>query len=235
MSLIDLTKKAGIILEKRQLPNPPKCRVGLALDVSGSMEDEYMDGSVQKTVDRLLAVAQKFDDNGEMEVWTYHTRVSPAPTANASTFGGYVKKCILDNPDVSKWGGTSYAPPMNAMVDHYFRGTAVKAKGFMNSLFGKTERVAAEDTHIPALMLFVTDGENNDPAEARKILLEAQQFNLYWQLVGVGNGCDFAFIKELADELPNAGFVHLPNLKASDEVVLDKLLTTEFVNWVKKF
>ncbi len=233
MSLIDLKKKTRIVLEKRALPQPPRCRVGLCIDISGSMHNEYQDGLVQETVDRLLAIAGTFDDNGEMEVWTFNQKYSTPPVARAADFGNYVKKAILDNADVDKWGGTNYAPVMNAVLDAYFRGERVTSGGFLG-MFKKTEQRAPRDTHIPALCLFITDGDNNDEAEAEKILREARQHQIYWQLIGIGTDTDFRFIKKMADDLPNAGFCHFPSLRVSDEAIYEALLTSELCDWLRK-
>jgi len=46
MALIDLTKKVTIVLDKKGISSVKPMRVGFALDISGSMEDEYRDGSV---------------------------------------------------------------------------------------------------------------------------------------------------------------------------------------------
>ncbi len=234
MSLIDLKKKTRIVLEKRALPQPPRCRVGLCIDISGSMHNEYQDGLVQETVDRLLAIAGTFDDNGEMEVWTFNQKYSTPPVAKAADFGNYVKKAILDNPNVNKWGGTNYAPVMNAVLDTYFRGERVVTSSGFLGMFKKTEQRAARDTHIPALCLFITDGDNSDEAEAERILREARQYPVYWQLVGIGTDTDFHFIKKMADDLPNAGFCHFPNLKISDEAIYEALLTIELCDWLRK-
>jgi hypothetical protein len=234
MALIDLKKKTRIVLEKRALPQPPRCRVGLCIDISGSMHNEYQDGLVQETVDRLLAIAGTFDDNGEMEVWTFNQGYSTPPVARAADFGSYVRKAILDNPKVDKWGGTNYAPVMNAVLDTYFRGERVVTSGGLFGLFKKTEQQAPKDTHIPALCLFITDGDNSDAAEAERILREAQKYQIYWQLIGIGNDTDFRFIKKMADNLPNAGFCHFPNLRISDDAIYEALLTGELCDWLRK-
>jgi hypothetical protein len=235
MALIDLKKKTRIALDKRALPQPPHCRVGLCIDISGSMHNEYQDGLVQETVDRLLAIAGTFDDNGEMEVWTFNQGYSTPPVARAADFGSYVKKEILDNPKVDKWGGTNYAPVMNAVLDTYFRGASVVTSGGLFGLFKKTEQQSPKDTHIPALCLFITDGDNSDAGEAERILRQAQKYQIYWQLIGIGNDTDFRFIKKMADDLPNAGFCHLPNLRVSDDAIYEALLTTELCDWLRKF
>ncbi|MDK2126039.1 VWA domain-containing protein [Parachitinimonas caeni] len=236
--LIDLQKKASIILEKKGLPKPPICRVGLALDVSGSMMDEYRAGLVQTTVERLLAYASKFDDNGEMEVWTFDHRASEAPAVSLNDYVGFVDRSIVKNDAVAKWGSTHYAEVANMMLDHYFRGKQkqVKSKGLLGSLFGRKETVVekSSDTHIPAMLFLVTDGENADQGESRKVFEESAQFNAYWQLVAISNQPRFEFLEKVANDLDNAGFVHMPSFKMSEDQMYEAIITNEVVDWLKK-
>ena len=103
---IDLLKrKVGIVLEKRQLPQVT-CEVKFALDISGSMQSLYDNGTVQALTDRLLAVASRFDDNGEMEVWTFTNGFSEAPLVTESmhegiTFWHNLACAIFQRPSLS--------------------------------------------------------------------------------------------------------------------------------------
>jgi hypothetical protein len=233
LGVIDLKKKSSIILEKRGLKKPPPCRIGLALDVSGSMRDEFEAGLVQNTVDRMLAYASHFDDNGEMEVWTFDHRASEAPAVSLKDHANYVEKSILNNPAIAKWGVTEYGEVCQMMVDYYFKGK--RKKSFGETLMGMFGRKKAEplDTTSPTMILFITDGENEDTEKALRIFEESQKYNIYWQLVGVSNDSQFKFIKMVADRFSHAGFVHLPNLKINDEQMYDALITDEVVTWLK--
>lgn len=59
--LIDMSKGSKIDMTKHT------ARVALAMDYSGSMDWLYDNGSVQETISRLLPIALRFDDNGELE------------------------------------------------------------------------------------------------------------------------------------------------------------------------
>ena len=235
MSVIDLKKKSSIILEKKGLKKPPPCRIGLALDVSGSMRDEYEGGLVQNTVDRMLAYASHFDDNGEMEVWTFDHRASEAPVVSLADHADYVQKSIVNNSSIAKWGVTEYGDVCRMMIDFYFKGKRKKSFGTaLMGLFGKKKAEPPPDMTSPTMILFITDGENEDPAKALKVFEESQQYNVYWQLVGVSNDSQFKFIKMVAEKFDHAGFVHLPNLKINDEQMYDALITDEVVSWLKR-
>lgn len=236
---IDLNKRAekvGIVLAKRNLAKAPTMRVGLVTDVSGSAQWMYDQGIIQDTLDRLLAVSLKFDDNGEMDVWTFHNTFQRLDTASAADYGTYVKNKIL-NGRTSLWGGTSYAPVMQDVVRFYFEDEVVQKKsgGFLG--FGsKTQTTTvAKDKNSPALCLFITDGVNDDKTQALRVLQNAVNHPVYWMMVGVGDPKHFDFLEKAADDLPNVGFVNLASLDISDEKLYEEIINPELVEFVRKF
>lgn len=66
-------------------------RVGVVLDISGSMRDLYTRGIVQEVVERILAVACKFDDNGSLDVWVYDNEFSRLPRLRNGTLNNMYK------------------------------------------------------------------------------------------------------------------------------------------------
>lgn len=242
MSKIDLEKRAEkirIVLEKRQVRQVPPIRVSLALDISGSAQPLYRNGIIQDTVSRLVPLAMRFDDNGEMDMWSFTTDFDRLATVTAGDYADYVKREILDNRDVTKWGGTSYAPVMQDVLNHYFIGgsAAAKVSGFLGGFFGRKPKpapaAAPADADAPAMCLFVTDGANGDRADAKRVLELARRHPIYWQMIGVGDPSEFRFIEEMADALPNVGFVNLQSLDISDESLYDQLINEELCAWVK--
>lgn len=68
MSTISLRKdKVKIVLEKKKLTGV-RAKVGLVLDISGSMRSLYKIGEVQEAVERIAAVASQFDDDGSLDI-----------------------------------------------------------------------------------------------------------------------------------------------------------------------
>lgn len=230
---VSLTKRAenvGVILAKRNITKIPPVRVGLALDVSGSSQWMYERGIMQETIDRLLAVAVKFDDNGELDMWSFDNSADELATANAQSYGNYVRKAIMENRSISKWGGTSYAPVLQKMIGHYFGEQ--KSGGFLGGLFGGGTQ--AKTSQEPAMGLLITDGQNMDRSDAARVLRDAQKHNIYWQMVGVGNPREFQFLRDMADELPNVGYVNLSSLEMTDDQLYNELIGAEFCEWIKK-
>lgn len=243
MAGIQLQKRAemvGIVLAKRGITKVPPVRVGMALDVSGSAQSFYSSRTgpsvMQETIDRLLGVALKFDDNGELDSWLFHHDVLPQlPTLTESDEGSYVDKVILKQHGL--WGATKYAPVLQSVMDYYFSSKTVTEKvgglfGFGAKTVTKTIESGSKD---PAMLLFVTDGENSDQREAAHVLREAAKSSpVYFQMIGVGPASSFRFIKEMADDLPNVGFVNLSTLTMSDNELYEQLVNPEFCEWIKK-
>jgi vWA found in TerF C terminus len=238
MSIFDLQKRSEQIqfnLEKRGIKQAPVVRVGAAFDVSGSAQWMFTDGTIQKTIDRLVPLAMKFDDNGELDCWAFSHDSYALPSLTKHDYEGYVKREILDKSFPGKWGGTNYSPVMQAMIQRYFYTGAVQStKNFLGGLFGsKKENTPQPENQPPALGLFITDGANSDVRQAAETLRHAQTKDIYWQLIGVGNPSEFGFLKQMADELPNVGFINLASLNVTDEVLYGELISDELCDWIR--
>lgn len=241
--MIDLAKRTeqvGIILAKNNIVKAPTCRVGLCMDISGSMQGFYQNGVVQDTVDRLLAVAMKFDDDGSMDMWTFNNSFTRLEPATEKSYGKYVKQEILNKSGVDKWGGTSYAPCFADVVDFYYGNNSsslkIKASGLMGKLFGSKPQQATPSTTSssdPAVCLFITDGACDDARQSAAMLAAASQHKIYWHMVGIGGSHNFKFLQEQADLLPNVGFINMNSLAMSDEELYNQMITEEFLDFVK--
>lgn len=244
-TLIDLTKRVEdieIILDKRGVKTVPPTRVGLSLDVSGSAQLLYRNGVMENTVARCLAVASKFDDNGEMDMWAFSHEFTQLPSATAADYGNYVRNKLLPRQAPFFWKGTDYSPVMRGVDEFYFPNRpkrAAAAGGLLGRLFGRKEAaspVADPASMLPAHVLFVTDGEDSDDDEARvvELLAETEHLPVYWNMIGVGPSHRFSFIEQLADRFGHVGFVNLADLQVGDDELYDQILGDEFVAWIRK-
>ena len=121
MSSINLMKKtAGIVLEKKKLTGVV-ARVGLVLDISGSMRNLYKSGTVQKVVERILAVASQFDDDGMLDIWVYDNEFSRLPSVTEKEFENYVNLQILNNDSIHKFGRNDEPPVMYDVMNKYLQ------------------------------------------------------------------------------------------------------------------
>ncbi|MDF1508619.1 VWA domain-containing protein [Robertmurraya sp. DFI.2.37] len=214
MATIDLQKKTvKIILEKKKLTTV-RARVGLVLDITGSMRTLYNNGTVQKVVERILAVASQFDDDGALDVWVYDNEFSRLNPVTERDFEGYVNRYILENELIHKFGRNDEPPVMKDVVKKY------------------TKEEISDD---PAFIVFINDGGCK---RSIKPIIEGTSIKpLFWQFVGIGNG-NFDFLRKI-DTLEgrfvdNANFIHIEDVDAiSDEQLYDMLLN-EFPSWIKE-
>jgi hypothetical protein len=247
MEQINLVKaKAEVMtvnLAKKGLTTIPPLRVVADLDVSGSMNMRgtpfYNDGTVERAFEKLLGLAFKFDDNGEIDVFAFDNSAHELPTAKIADFGHYVTRNIT-----KQWnrygGGTSYARPLQANMDFLFGEQAAqqaKPAGFLGGMFAKKPVTPAPSAQeLPALVLFFTDGDAPDGAEAGRILAAAEASNkpVYFHLIGIGTATTFPVLKKLADDYDNCGFINLHSIDMSDDDLYRALTTDEFVAFLKK-
>lgn len=147
--LINMSKDNKIDMTKHV------ARVALAMDYSGSMSNLFRNGSVQETVSRLLPIALRFDDNGELESWLFSNGSERLAAVTKDNYSTYVRK-VMNKANMSM-GGTNYAPVLKEMVSYY---------------------KDIEPSEVPAFIIFITDGENWDTNETNKIVKELSNLSL---------------------------------------------------------
>jgi vWA found in TerF C terminus len=202
----------ALTLQKKSLTNV-YARVAVAMDDSGSMRSEFKDGTVQSVLERLLPVAVKMDDNGELDMWLFSNNFKRLPSITERDFFDYVNREVMHR---ASWGGTSYAPIIRDITKKYAQ---------------------EEPSNVPTFVIFITDGENSDKAEAKKAITEASYHNIFFQFIGIGNE-RFQFLQQLDDlagrHIDNADFFKIENInRISDEQLYDKLMT-EYPGWERE-
>jgi Mg-chelatase subunit ChlD len=92
-----------------------------------------------------------------------------------------------------------------------------------------------------SIVLFITDGDNNDKDRTREVLRASEQRGdgVYFLFIGVSNqGSTFPFLESIGDEFGNTGLVTIKDLKAflnqSDDDMNRTLLGDELMGWLKK-
>jgi hypothetical protein len=219
MSLEKIAEKVGSILDKRNINNIP-CEVGLILDGSGSMSSDYNNGTVQEVVERVLAIAMKVDRDKKVDSWIFADNFRANETVTMENIAGYVDKYAIKN---WSFGGTSYSPVLKAAIDSFF-----PAKGLFSVFKKKLD--------APVLLIFITDGDANDNSKTNEVIKEATKKNVYIQLLGIGTGSSFSYLKETAEKYDNVGFLPIKNVSnIPEEDLFDGLLSDDFATWVKKF
>ena len=208
--LISLVKPLVFELKKKNLETTV-AKVGLVLDISGSMVPRFKNGTVQSIVNKTLPLAVQFDDDGELDFWFYGTTARQMNSVNLKNY----TKAVPDDWKhlMMELGGRNNEPiVMRIVVDEY------------------------KDTKIPAYVLFITDGGVNNKKEIRNIITEASHLPIFWQFVGVG-GKNYGVLEKLdtmtGRYVDNAGFFALDDfMKVSNEELYARLLE-EFPAWLE--
>lgn len=203
-TVVNLEKSTGVSFDNL------KSRVNLILDYSGSMEDMYMDGTVQEVVTKILPLALKFDDNGELDCYLFSNSFKKVKGCTERNYHNYVREVI--KPDDRNMHGTYYAPVLRDILSH-------------------------DKSDIPTFTIFITDGDNSDPAMTDDIIRKYSTANGFIMFVGIG-GAEFWYLRKLdtLDGRPvdNTGFVEFANIRNVDETTLYEKLLSEYASWLKR-
>lgn len=208
--LVSLAKPLGVELKKRNLETLV-AKVGLVMDISGSMTARFKNGTVQEIVNKTLPLAVQFDDDGELDCWFYGTTARRMDSVNLGNYTEAVPKewkhLMLD------LGGCNNEPVVLRMVLDTYR-----------------------DTKLPVYVLFITDGGVSKKNEIQKIITEASKLPIFWQFVGVG-GSGYGILEKLDSMkgryVDNAGFFALDDFKKVSNEELYARLLEEFPKWLK--
>ncbi|MBB3104231.1 vWA domain-containing protein [Azomonas macrocytogenes] len=212
--LVSLAKKATVSLEKANL-SQVKARVGLVLDVSGSMNAQYSRGRVQEVVNRMLPLAVHFDDNGALDCWAFGS--SPVQLADID-LANHKDYILTEQGGWKRWavGSRVNNEPavMRQVIDFY--------------------KDSGERT--PIYVLFISDGGVHENRAITRLMAEAAALPIFWQFVGLG-GRDYGILAKLDDmagrQVDNCNFFALDDLDDVSEERLYELLMEEFPGWLK--
>ena len=204
--LIDMSKSSKIDMSKHT------ARVAVAMDYSGSMSNLFYNGSVQDVITRLLPIALRFDDNGELESWLFSNDFDRLDAVTIKNYKNYVRKVMMKSG--MNMGGTNYAPVLRDMITYY---------------------KDVEPSSIPSFIIFITDGDNWDTSETNDIIKELSNYNIFVQFIGIGDA-QFNYLHSLDDmkgrKNDNTGFTAVRDMnKMSDEELYTEILR-QYKNWL---
>lgn len=204
--IVRLKKEKGVDLSQH------RARVFVVVDRSGSMKPLYINGSVQKVLTRLLPLALKFDDNGELEVYVFNNRCTQLASMTLENYENYVQSEIL-RKNYGPSGGTSYSPVIKETTSIYNDGSP-----------------------YPAFGIFITDGENDDRSKTDGAIRESSKYKIFYQFVGIGYE-SFRYLQKLDDldgrEVDNTAFVKVADFDhLDDDQLFDKLLE-QYPQWLQ--
>lgn len=204
--LIDMSKGSKIDMTKHT------ARVALAMDYSGSMGGLFSNGAVQDVITRLLPIALKFDDNGELESWLFSNSQERLEAVTIKNYKNYVRD-VMRKANMSM-GGTNYAPVLKDMVKYY---------------------KDIEPSNVPAFIIFITDGENWDTDETNQIVKELSNYNMFVQFIGIGDE-NFRYLKSLDDmkgrKCDNTGFTAVRDMNCMTDGELYNEILRQYKDWL---
>ncbi len=204
--IVRLKKEKGVDLSHH------RARVFVVIDRSGSMSQLYRSGAVQEVLTRLLPLALKFDDNGELEVYVFNNRCTQLAPMTLENYESYVQDEILAK-HYGPSGGTSYSPVVEETIDIYNDGSP-----------------------YPAFGIFITDGENDDRRATDSAIRKSSKYKIFYQFVGIGYE-SFQYLRALDDldgrSVDNTAFVKVTDFaQLDDDQLFDKLLE-QYPQWLQ--
>ncbi|MEA3641728.1 MAG: VWA domain-containing protein [Lamprobacter sp.] len=211
--LVNLVKTARLSLEKQGLQG--LCaRVGLVLDVSGSMYHQYDNGRVQELLDRVLPLALHFDDDGSLDVWAFADRSRRLDCAVLGNIRAYINTIHGGWRQWNVGGGNNEPCVIQEVINEYRRDPQAP----------------------PAYVLFVSDGGIYQNQEITRLMREGARYPIFWQFMGIG-GRNYGVLEQLDTMtgriVDNCGFFAIDDLRNLTESQLYDRLLQEFPDWLR--
>ncbi len=208
--VVNLSKEKGVDLDKL------KARIIVVMDHSGSMDWQYNNGNVQNILTRLLAMALRFDDDGQAEVYLFDDVCRKMDVdMTAENYSTYVEEVIKKGR--YPYGGTQYAPAIR-MTDKAYND--------------------AKSNTIPTLVLFITDGDNfnSDHSPCDEAIIDSSEHGLFYMFIGTGDS-KFKYLRHLDDldgrKFDNTGFMSVADLNSTSNADLFLNSLKDFIPWLK--
>lgn len=211
--LVNLAKQADQVILAKGL-NDITARVIIVLDASGSMYGQYQDGDVQRTIERIVPLAVKFDDNATLECYAFASDCKQLSDITLSNIDNY-----LHNEGLYSYG-----------VDIGIGGSNNEER-IITQILKDTK-----DSKLPIFVVFICDGGVGNDSGIEKAIRASCSQPIFWQFVGIG-GSSYGVLKKLDNlkgrPIDNANFFELSKLTAVSETQLYDKLLNEFPQYLK--
>jgi hypothetical protein len=235
-SLLSLAKTASQAVDLSGL-NGQTAKVAVALDFSGSMTDVYKSGAMQRLVEKALALATQFDDDGAIDFFIFDSKAAYLGEISIDDFAGSVDRLTKGR----HMGTTTYADAFITIRNHFgFAPPAQPKRGFFG--LGKaqpalTGPAVTTPADIPVYALFLTDGAPDNKDAAVRALTEVSTAPIFWKFLSIGQQ-SMAFLEQL-DTLTqrfvdNANYEPVGDVDAISDAVLFEKMLVEFPDWLKE-
>lgn len=234
-------------MEKQGVVTFPVLRTRAAIDASGSMHENFASGYVSTSVDRFIAAALKFDDNGELEIGFFNTSFQETPVAVLEDAGIYMKTKARH---VGASGGTEFEPIVAWTLEEDTREGAAEQVQESGSFFGSLKKKLFGSVTVPAAVEsalpdcgqytgIITDGSlNSSSSQARfeSALRKTDAKDSFFQFIGIGSGTDVQYLASVASRFTNVAFVQIDDpSRVDDDAFYGLLANDKFVGWIKQY
>jgi stress response protein SCP2 len=241
--LVNLAKIATVSLEKNNL-SKVKAKTAFIIDASGSMTGQYQKGQVQEVVYRMFPLGVHFDDDEELETWTFALHSKKISNV---TFANYEKYVTTEDGGWQNWmrqlnAGYNNEPAVILDVIKHFTGLTpaaptVQKTGLFGNKTTQTEEFApAITSKTPIFVLFISDGGVDKNAEIEHLIKWSSTLPIFWQFIGIG-GRSYGALEKIDDMpgryLDNADFFAIDDLQQLTEAQLYDRMMTEFPKWLE--
>jgi hypothetical protein len=235
-SLLSLAKTASQAVDLSGL-NGQTAKVAVALDFSGSMSRVYGSGAMQRLVEKALALATQFDDDGAIDFFIFDSKAAYLGEISIADFAGSVDRLTKGR----LMGTTNYADAFLKIRDHFgFTSPAPPKRGFFG--LGKAQHSLTgpgltTPVDVPVYVLFLTDGAPDNKDAAVRALTEVSAAPIFWKFLSIGRQ-SMTFLEQL-DTLTqrfvdNANYAPVGDVDAISDVVLFEKMLVEFPDWLKE-
>lgn len=252
------TQALSFELKKHNVGSINPCQVHMVMDVSGSFRDEHRAGYTQQLLNRFVPFSMLFDKDQVLDSYAFGSNAKHLPEITSSNFTNYIEKHM----PINGVGGcsTDYADAFRLMIASCQEESVVSkvvqkmvtqpATSFFGKLFGKTEskmvsEVVTEQSNTSGkaadkhLFFFITDGDPDSEHEAKTVLLQLMQDNIFIVFISI-NDRPVRFLQTFAKQ-PYAMYLNyspteLRNIaNVTDEALYDQLLSApQLVTWMNK-
>lgn len=234
--LLSLAKTAIEVVDLSGL-NGQKAKVAVALDYSGSMQDVYRSGAMQRLVEKALALATQFDDDGSIDFFVFDSTAAYLGEISIADFAGSVERLTKGR----RMGSTNYSDAFLTIRNHFgFAPPAPPKKGFFGLRKAQpapSGSEASKPADIPVYALFLTDGSPDNKKAAVQALTEVSTAPIFWKFLSIGKQ-PMEFLEQLdtLDErfVDNANYEPIGDVDLIGNAALFKKMLQEFPDWIRQ-
>ncbi|MFJ1599361.1 VWA domain-containing protein [Streptomyces sp. NPDC088261] len=228
-ALLSYTRKAAVSLETHGLADHT-ARVALCLDMSASMSGLYESGRVQALAERVLALALRWDDNGEVDVFPF---AAVAEEAGSMGLADYRGRTVALHQEAGVGGSTDYGEAIRRVRGRYLGSEDLRSlPPLADAGAGEGEGAVGP----PVFVVVVTDGATSEPEVALEQLRSSRYEPVFWQFMAIGEAEEFAFLAELSARpgpyLDNLGFFSVRDPRELTDDQLYDLLLARYPRWL---